>query len=82
MHLARVTHNMCPPEEFSSDLLVLQLAIHRTIKTLVQLDRSGGGGIDVVCITLYLIRLRLCAVNVTDFLWGEILVYPWTYLIW
>ena len=52
LHLTGVPNNMWQPENFASDLLVLNIASHGTIKTLLQMDIIVGGDIAVVYFTL------------------------------
>ena len=82
LHIAGMSHKLCLPEEFASDILVLKLVSHRTIEKLGQLCGGNGGDVAVVCVTFYFMRLFLYAVNYTELSWEERTIYHFASLIW
>ena len=53
-YIVGVSHNICRPEEFASNILVLKLLTHITIDRLVQLGDSDGGDFSVLFVHLVL----------------------------
>ena len=69
-------------KDFASDLLVLRLASYETVSKIYSLEGQDVGSVAAVCTTLYMMRLRLCSVNSTNFGFRDRINFMWTSLLW
>ena len=83
---AGVASELWRVDDFASDFIVLRLASTTTLNKICKLadteEKDNIGGVTVLCLSLYFMRLRLYAINATNVNYLERMKYIWASLLW
>ena len=82
LRLSGVSKELWRISDFASDLLPLKLASKDTVLKLCSLQNESEESISVLCITLYLARLKLFAVNTSNLEYQRRIALLWASMIW
>lgn len=80
--IASVPNDLWRIKDWASDAIVLKMASSSTVEKVVALENEEAGSIAALCMTLYMMRLRLYAVNAKVVDSRDRIAFMWASLLW